>query len=72
MPQNFAVTNYSYYKNGNVKNTTDSEGRKTEYLYDDDGNVIKESVYTDADKTLVTEYVYNYLGKISSEIQHVG
>ena len=71
MPQNFAVTNYSYYKNGNVKNTTDSEGRKTEYLYDDDGNLLKETVYTDENKTLITEYAYNYLGKISSKIQHV-
>ena len=69
--RNIAVTNYSYYKNGNVKETTDSEGRKTEYLYDDDGNLIKESVYTAANNTLVTEYAYNYLGKIASKTQHV-
>lgn len=70
-PQNYSVTNFVYFKNGNVKNTTDSDGRKIEYLYDDDGNKVKESVYTDTSNALVTEYTYNYLGKISTQIQHV-
>ena len=71
IPESFAITNYQYYKNGNVRRTMDSEGRKTEYLYDDDGNVIKESVYTDATNKLVTDYTYNYLGKLEKKEQHV-
>lgn len=71
VPANLAVKNYTYYKNGKVKTVTDSGERKTEYLYDDDSNLQKESIYTSADNALVTEYTYNYLGKLSTKNQHI-
>ncbi len=71
IPTRFAIKDYTYYKNGNVKNITDSEGRRTEYKYDNDGKAIKESVYINEEQALITEYTYNYLGKVSAKNQHV-
>ena len=67
-----AVTNtYEYYKNGKLKKVTDAEGRKTGYLYDDDGNITEEDLYTDPSNRLVTEYTYNHLGKVETKVQRV-
>ena len=71
IPENLVVNNYTYYKNNKVKNTNDSEGRRTEYLYDDDGNVVKQSTDTDLTNKLITEYEYNYLEKVAAKKQHV-
>ncbi len=71
LPQSTAAKTYTYYKNGKVKDMTDSEGRKTEYLYDNDGNIEKTGVYTTTNSALVTEYTYNYIGKVGSKKQHV-
>ena len=65
------VKNYTYNGNGKVRTVTDNEGRKTEYGYDDDGNVIREDVYTDALNKLTTEYVYNAIGKLQERKQHI-
>ncbi|MEN6312661.1 MAG: S8 family serine peptidase [Clostridiaceae bacterium] len=71
IPVNQTIKTYEYYKNGKLKKITDQEGRMTEYLYDSDGNVTKEDIYTDAVNMLTTEYTYNYLEKIETKIQHV-
>ena len=52
-----------YDGNGRLILTIDSEGRKKEYRYDDDGNLSKELVFTDNIKYIKTEYDNNYLGK---------
>ncbi|EPR08089.1 right-handed parallel beta-helix repeat-containing protein [Ruminiclostridium papyrosolvens] len=62
---------YDYYNNGKVKSITDNEGRKTEYEYDADGNVSKETVYTSTTDKNVTEFINNYLGKVSEKKVHV-
>ncbi len=67
IPASLVVTNYEYYKDGKVKSVYDDEGRKTEYGYDDDGNLLREAVYTDAATTNITEYVYNHLGKVAEK-----
>ena len=71
IPANLTVSTYEYYKNGKVKSVTASGGRKTEYLYDDDGNMTNEAVYTDASNKLITEYTYNYLEKVDTKVQHI-
>ncbi|MHB1395030.1 MAG: S8 family serine peptidase, partial [Clostridia bacterium] len=71
VPMSFAIKNYSYYRNGNVKVVTDAEGRKTEYYYDDDGNLSREDVYAGINSMLITEYTYNHLGKPTEKKVHV-
>ena len=70
-PANTIIKNYTYYDNGSVKSVSDNEGRLTEYQYDSDGNVSKEEVNTEATSKIVTEYDYNYMGKVSLRKQHV-
>jgi RHS repeat-associated protein len=70
-PTAMTSTSYSYYKNGLLKSTVDTAGRKSEYEYDDDGNVNKEVAYIDATSTKVTEYVYNHLNKLTTKKVHV-
>ncbi len=62
-PARTITTNYSYYENGWLETATDSAGRKTEYSYDDDGNITKEEMYTDEINRNTTEYTNNHLGK---------
>ncbi len=71
LPSSFVTTSYSYYKNGKLKSQIDSSGRRIDYYYDDDGNVSKQEVYTDASNKNVTEYTYNQIGKVLTKIAHV-
>ncbi len=71
VPTNFATINYSYYKNGKLKSETDSAGRRTDYFYDDDGNMIEKHVYTDSVNKNITEYTYNQIGKVLTQKVHV-
>ncbi|MFZ5986975.1 MAG: S8 family serine peptidase [Bacillota bacterium] len=75
IPLTYITTNYEYYSNGLIKAVSDSSGRRTEYAYDDDGNLSKETVYsayTEQKKdAIITEYVNNYLGKPDYKIQYV-
>lgn len=57
------VKYYTYFKDGKIKSITDSAGQKSEFEYDDDRNMSKETVYTDAGKFNITEYSYNHFGK---------
>ena len=68
---NFKITNYDYYKNGKLKSTYDNSGRRKDFLYDDDSNLIKENGFTDAVHANITEYLNNYLGKPDQKIVHV-
>lgn len=70
-PAKLITTSYSYYKNGLLKSTTDSAGRKTVNEYDADGNVNKEVSYIDATVTKITEYEYNHLNKLVTKKIHV-
>lgn len=71
VPISMTSTNYSYYKNGLLKSTVDSAGRKSEYEYDDDGNVNKVVAYINETSTKMTEYVYNHLNKLTTKKVHV-
>ncbi|HCC06742.1 MAG TPA: hypothetical protein DEP72_01055 [Clostridiales bacterium] len=71
VPTNFVTKTYTYYRNGKLKSETDSEGRRTDYFYDGDGNVIEKDVYTDAINKNVIEYTYNQLGKVLTQKVHV-
>ncbi|MBK1812676.1 RHS repeat protein, partial [Clostridium sp. YIM B02505] len=61
---NLAIKESSYYKNGKLKAQWDNEARKSEYEYDGNGNVTKQTVYTDKNggKKIIT-YANNYLNK---------
>ena len=67
----FRTESYEYYKDGKVKTIVDDEGRKTEYYYDDDGNLSKEIKYYDSSSASVTEYENNHLGKPITKTVHV-
>lgn len=71
VPTHFVVKSYTYYKDGNVKTAEDREGRKTEYGYDDDGNLEKEDTYTGSSSKITIEYTYNHLGKPAEKKQQV-
>ncbi len=70
-PSYYVENNYTYYKDGLVKSVEDREGRKTEYRYDDDGNLSGEDVYTDTNEIITTEYTNNHLGKPTEKKLHV-
>ncbi len=71
VPQSFITTTYDYYDNGKVKKVCSSDGRKTEYEYDGDGNILKQDVYTDTTHKNTTEYTYNHLDKPLTVKLHV-
>jgi RHS repeat-associated protein len=70
-PSAMISTSYSYYKNGLLKSTLDSAGRKSEYEYDDDGNVNKEVAYINETSTKITEYLYNHQNKLATKKVHI-
>ncbi len=70
IPISFITTSYTYYKNGLLKSFA-LEGRKTEYLYDKQGNVLKEEKLADANTRLVTEYTYNHTNKPTEKKVHI-
>ena len=63
IPSKLVITDYTYYKNGRLKEQSDSNGRKTVYTYDADGNVKSEEVFTEEQNSIITAYKNNYLGK---------
>ncbi|KUO70373.1 MAG: hypothetical protein APF77_03395, partial [Clostridia bacterium BRH_c25] len=71
LPTGYASKSYTYYRNGKLKSIEDPEGRKTEYNYDDDGNLSQEDIYTDPDSILTTGYTYNHLGKPAERKVHI-
>ena len=71
IPGSFITKTYDYYKNGKIKSITDNEGRRTEYLYDADGNVSRERVYASAAEYKTTYYHNNYLGKVIEKREYV-
>jgi len=71
IPTSWITLSYEYYKNGKLKNVKLDGITKSEYMYDDDGNLSQEDTYTDATNKNITEYNYNYLGKPSEKKVHV-
>ncbi|MGB8451358.1 MAG: RHS repeat-associated core domain-containing protein, partial [Anaerocolumna sp.] len=71
VPETLVTTSYTYDRDNRVVSMTDPADGRTEYEYDADGNKEKETVYLDGDRTKVTEYEYNHLGKPVKVIQHV-
>ncbi len=57
------TTIYEYYNDGNLKIQSDSAGRRVEYTYDKDGNVIMQVVKVDNNVNKITEYTNNEFGK---------
>jgi YD repeat-containing protein len=71
LPTQYIATNYTYDQNGKLKTKTDSEGRRTIYEYDADGNLIKEEIYTDVQNKNVIEYENNHLAKPVTQKQYI-
>lgn len=71
VPSTFAVTNFTYYRNGLLKSKTDNEGRRVEYRYDSDGNLAAEDVYIDDETFERTEYENNHMGKPVVERKYI-
>ncbi len=71
VPESFITVHYDHYNNGKVKAVYDDEGRRKEYTYDEDGNIIKEVVYTSETEKNIIEYRNNPLGKPREKIQYV-
>lgn len=67
----YTIKNYTYYKNSLLKSVSDEAGRKTDYYYDSDGNMIREDIFTDNINKNTKEYVYNYLDKLIAKKVHV-
>ncbi|RCX08180.1 RHS repeat-associated protein [Anaerobacterium chartisolvens] len=61
-PSDFVTKTYEYYGNDKVYSITFNDGRKTQYQYDDDGNVSREEVYTDSTNKRTTLYENNQFG----------
>ncbi|MGB7605591.1 MAG: RHS repeat-associated core domain-containing protein [Lutisporaceae bacterium] len=70
-PLSLITTSYTYYNNGLLKSEVDSEGRRSDYTYDNEGNLTKEEQYIDAVNKKVTEYTYNHLNKPIEHKEHV-
>ncbi len=71
IPTNFMTVNYTYYGNNKLKSQINSNNRRTDYVYDADGNLSKQTVYADANTQETTEYQNNYLEKHDIKIVHI-
>ncbi len=71
LPSALMTTRYTYGANNKLVLLEDAEGGKTEYEYDANDNLTKETIYLEADDKQVTDYVYNYLGKEVSIKKHI-
>lgn len=60
--QNY-YSKYNTYYQGLLKQKTDSEGRKTEYEYDKENRISKETKWVSTTDTQITLTEYNYIGK---------
>jgi YD repeat-containing protein len=56
-----------YNKDGTVSQKTNSQGCKTVYIYDADGNVSEENQYTSSNAFNIIDYAYNSMGQLSSK-----
>ncbi len=65
------VLQYVYDDNNKVVTIMDNEGRKTEYAYDENGNVINEKKYINDIDFVETEYSYNYFNKLAYSINNI-
>jgi RHS repeat-associated protein len=71
IPQAFITTAYEYYNNGKLKVQSDSAGRRLEYTYDKDGNIVTKVVKVDDNTNRITEYTNNEFGKPTTMKVHV-
>ena len=71
VPATLLTTSYEYDGNNRVVTRTDAAGGITEYEYDADGNMVKETIFIDDSTAKITEYGYNHLGKAVTMRQHV-
>ncbi len=71
VPQTLYKKTNTYYKNGKLKSEYDTEGRKTEYEYDNDGSLSKVSVSTSPEHKNIVEYVNNSRGQVITETKSV-
>ncbi len=70
-PTSLITTTYTYFKNGLVKSEVDSEGRRSDYTYDNAGNLAKKEQYIDATNKKIIEYTYNHFNKPIEKKEHV-
>jgi RHS repeat-associated protein len=71
LPTSYFTTTHEYYDNGKLKKTTDSEGRRGDYWYDNDGNLSKEELYASPTEKNTIEYINNSIGKVFQKKIHV-
>jgi YD repeat-containing protein len=60
-------TSYAYNLDGTLASKQTSGGKKSEYSYDNEGNVASSKDYYDASSYNQTNYTYNYRGQILSK-----
>jgi RHS repeat-associated protein len=66
---NSLITENTYDKNGNLKITSSTGGKKTEFAYNNSNKVKKSEAYTSLTEKLVTEFEYDYAGRVLKEIK---
>ena len=65
------TTQTRYTPDGRIAAVTTSAGGKTQYVYDEEGRVIREDIATSADSALTTSYRYDHQPKPIKKVQHV-
>jgi RHS repeat-associated protein len=71
IPSNYITTNFEYDSNNYLILKADSANNKSIYSYDENGYMIKESIFISSSELKVTDYLYNYLGKIDTITQYI-
>lgn len=63
IPSTFIKKTTEYYADGQVKYVEFNDGRRTDYSYDNDGNLSSERTKKDANEEIRIEYENNHFGK---------
>ena len=71
IPATLLTTAYEYDSNNRIITRTDAAGGVTEYGYDANGNMVRETVFLNGSSTKETVSEYNHLGKPISVTRHV-
>ncbi|HEY9060073.1 MAG TPA: S8 family serine peptidase [Pseudobacteroides sp.] len=71
VPGKITGTYFTYDKDGNKKSQHTDSGRRTEFEYDADGNVNRETVYVDKTNKITTIYENNQFGKTVKQKEYI-
>ncbi|MCL1817050.1 MAG: DUF6531 domain-containing protein, partial [Clostridiales bacterium] len=67
----YSTLDYTYNIDSTVKDIITNGMGKTEYFYNDDGQIYRETKLQDGTRSQRTDYAYNYWGKIASSTTYV-